>query len=82
MIVYNVQYTMKWKNIISTSLLQLFISWFNTSVDSGKDLKSQTLSLQSNRWLQPLDENYQVFCATCFSYPIIRGYILLWLLGG
>lgn len=38
MIVYNVQYTLKWKNIISTSLLQLFISWFNTSVGSGKDL--------------------------------------------
>lgn len=47
MIVYNVQYTLKWKNIISTSLLQLFISWFNTSVDSGKDPKSQPLSLQS-----------------------------------
>lgn len=44
MIVYNVQYTMKWKNIISTSLLQHFISWFNTSVDSGKDPKSQTVT--------------------------------------
>lgn len=47
MIVYNVQYTLKWKNIISTSLLQLFISCYNTSVHSGKDPKSQTVSLQS-----------------------------------
>lgn len=48
MIVYNVQYTLKWKNIISTSLLQLFISWYNTSIpDSGKDPKSQIVSLQS-----------------------------------
>lgn len=47
MIVYHAQYTLKWKNIISTSLLQLFISWFNTSIDSGKDPKSQPLSLQS-----------------------------------
>lgn len=45
MIVYNVQYILKRKNIISTSLLQLFISRYNTSVRSGKDTKSQTLSL-------------------------------------
>lgn len=50
MIVYNVQYTLKWKNIISTSPLQLFISWCNTSVHSGKDPKSQPVSLQSCCW--------------------------------
>lgn len=43
MIVYNVRYTLKWKNIISTSLLQLFISWYSTSIDSSKDCGSAAL---------------------------------------
>lgn len=79
MIVYNVQYTLKWKTIISTSLLQLFISWYNTSIHSGEGSTSQpvTAALLLVDSCSPWMGISEFSVLLAFPTLIIRGYILL-----